>query len=64
MEYIPVSDARFAPYGRIVTEYDDTELLQALERTTIPENGTLYVPSDSALEALPVFAQLEQQPFG
>ena len=64
MEYIPVSDARFAPYGRIVTEYDDTELLQALERTTIPENGTLYVPSDSALEALPVFAQLEQQAFG
>ena len=64
MEYIPVSDARFAPYGRIVTEYDDTELLQALECTTIPENGTLYVPSDSALEALPVFAQLEQQAFG
>lgn len=64
MEYIPVSDPRFASYGRIAEEYDSKGLLEALADTPLPEKGTLYVPSAPELEVLPVFAQLEQRAFG
>lgn len=64
MEYIPVSDPRFAPYGRVVEGYDCTGLLAALEHTPLPGRGTVYVPSAQELEALPVFAELERRAFG
>lgn len=50
----------FRRYGRILTEYDMTELLHAMEATPLPED-VIYVPSDAALEKLPVFEKLTEQ---
>lgn len=50
----------FCRYGRILKEYDMSELFHAMEATPLPE-GVIYVPSDAELERLPVFEELTEQ---
>jgi hypothetical protein len=65
MKAKPVSDKSFKPYGYVVEGYDFSELLKTLDETTDkPDAGTIYVPSDPKLEALPVFAELRDRAFG
>lgn len=65
MNITPVWDASFAPFGRVVTGYDTAPLLRALRETTPkPNRGTVYVASDAALEALPIFTQLADGCYG
>lgn len=60
-----VEDEAFAPYGRIVKGYDFTSVINYMEQhTTIPENGNVYFPSIEAMEALPVFAEVQQTLYG
>ena len=65
MELISVFDSRFAPYGQVLEGYDFAELIQVLEeQTPCPEDGTVYVASDEALEALPIAAEVRNRGFG
>ena len=52
----PVFDVRseaFFPYGRVLSQPDPEELLSYMrELTPIPEEGNLYVASDTAMETL------------
>ncbi|AEF80611.1 DUF4867 family protein [Leadbettera azotonutricia] len=65
MHVKPVSDKSFKPYGYVVEGYDFSKLLKTLEETTEkPNEGTIYVPSDPKLEALPIFAELQDRAFG
>lgn len=65
MELIPVFDSRFAPYGQVLEGYDFTDLIETLETSTpCPEDGTVYVASDAALEALPIAAEVRDRGFG
>ncbi len=65
MEIISCHDPRFRPYGQVLEGYDFTELMDAMARTTpAPADGTVYVASDPALEALPVYAELRDRGFG
>lgn len=63
MEIINARDQRFRQYGKIITEYDCNELLQAMEKVTPPE-GCTYVASDPELEKLPIFRELTETFYG
>ena len=65
MEQISVFDGRFAPYGQVLEGYDFTDLIRVLEESIpCPEDGTVYVPSEPALEALPIFGEVRDRGFG
>lgn len=60
-----IRDQSFEPYGRPVGGYDFAPLLAVLsEKTPKPADRTVYVPSDAALEALPVFDELSGRLYG
>lgn len=63
MQIKPITDPAAARYGRIVTEYDMTEMQAALEKTPCPE-GVVYVGSEPSLEALSVFKVFEEEIYG
>ena len=48
MKIRPVTDASFAPYGRVVEGYDVAPLLAALEKTPLTDS-VVYVPRDEQL---------------
>jgi hypothetical protein len=59
-----VRDAEFRRYGRVVRDFDCTQLLELLGRTPLPQEGTVYVASDEALEKLDAFKQIQSLEFG
>lgn len=65
MKILPVTDASFASYGKIVEGYDFKELLETLERATpLPEDGPGYVPKQEELQSLSITAQLSSNEYG
>lgn len=64
MELIPVTDPRFAPFGR-VTGGDFKQLLDVLrDKTPCPKDGVVYVASEEALEQLPTTEWLSAHLYG
>ena len=63
MNLIPVTDARFKKYGRIVKDVDFKELIEEMEKTPCRED-VIYVASVPELEALPVFDELVERTYG
>ena len=63
MNLIPVTDARFKKYGRIVKDVDFKELIDEMKKTPCPED-VIYVASVPELEALPVFDELMERTYG
>ena len=60
-----VFDPEFKPYGKIAEHYEVKQLTDQLnEITPKPEAGTVYVPSDSKLEELSIFAELSSRCYG
>lgn len=60
-----VSDPEFASYGRVVTGYDFSGIIDYMENNTpIPENGNVYVASVPEMEALPVSAEIRKVFYG
>jgi len=64
MEILSVYDKEFKKYGRLVKGYDLKELMEALNSTPLPEEGTAYVASDPSLEALDIKDQFSANLFG
>ncbi len=63
MEIKQVTDPAFGAYGKIITGYDCSELLAAMEQTPVPED-TIYVASDAGMEKLPVCRLIEKNLYG
>lgn len=60
-----VQEKAFIPYGRLVTEYDFSDLISFMEANTeIPGEGNCYVASVPGLEAFPVKCELENVFYG
>ena len=65
MKIRPISDESFIKYGKPVEGYNLAPLFNILsEKTPKPKDGTVYVPSEPALEALPVFSELSASLYG
>lgn len=59
-----VTDESFAPYGKIITGYDVSPLVNALENETPLTGGVEYVPSEPALEKLSIAAEIQDNIYG
>lgn len=64
MKIYSVSDREFRMYGKVVSGFDCSELLQELKKTPLPQDGTVYVASDPKLEKLDIFTELRDLEFG
>lgn len=58
-----VTDASFRKYGRVISEVDFTELLEAMEKSPLPE-GVEYEPSIDYLEATSLMDKLQTAYYG
>ena len=58
-----VTDPAFKAYGRIITGYDFSGLLKAMEQTPLPED-VIYITSLPEMEALPAAKELENGIYG
>lgn len=63
MKIYSVNDPEFRKYGRVVTNVDFTQLVEALKKTEVPE-GVVYEPSVASLEATPVMKALSDTTYG
>lgn len=62
---LPVRDAAFATYGRVLEGYDLSQLVAYMEeQTPIPENGNIYVASVPEMEQIPVVEQIQNVFYG
>ena len=57
------TDPAFKAYGRVITGYDFSGLLKAMEQTPLPED-VIYIPSLPEMEALPAAKELENGIYG
>ena len=64
MHIYSVTDAEFKPYGKVLEGYDTAELLAAMEKIPMPEEGTAYEPGIASLEACAVFADFRDRAYG
>ncbi len=64
MEIFTVYDEAFRPYGRVLEGYDTEELMTAMRRVPMPEEGTAYRPGIDSLEACAVFAAFQDRAYG
>ena len=63
MELLNVCSPEFRPYGRVISGYDVSGLMKAMESTALPE-GVVYVASVPGLEALPIGRELSDGIYG
>ena len=59
-----VTDPSFGKYGKIVKNIDFSGLVQVLNEKTPNPEDVVYEPSVEALEALPVFDELQTKTYG
>ena len=64
MKIYSVFDRAFRRYGQVAEHYDTAELVEGLRRTPMPESGTVYVPEDPILQALPAMAEVRDRFYG
>lgn len=63
MEIKKVTDASFRKYGRVIPEFDFSELVEKMAETPLPDD-VVYEPSVELLEALPIKEKLETAYYG
>lgn len=64
MEIQKVTDASFGVYGKVLTGYDFTEMLEVMNHTPCPADDVIYVPGTDELEALSVAKELKRRAYG
>ena len=64
MKIYSVYDPEFRPYGQVLEGYDTAPIVEALANHTPLPEGVEYVPSEPALESLPVKEQMQDHVFG
>ena len=64
MKFYSVTDPEFKAYGKVLEGYDTAELLEAMEKIALPEEGTAYEPGIESLEKCRVFLQFRDRAYG
>ncbi len=64
MKIQSIFDKSFAEYGQVLAGYDTQSLVKALQSATPIPEGVDYVPSEPALEVLPVLGDLRNNAYG
>ena len=58
-----VTEESFKKYGKVLNDFDFSELLKEMNTTPVPED-VIYVPSEERLEALDVAKELKNRLYG
>lgn len=64
MHIYSVADPEFVPYGKVLSGYDTAELIAAMRKIPLPEQGTAYKPGIDALEACEIFGAFRANAYG
>ena len=64
MKIYSVYDPEFSPYGKVMTGYDTTCLLDAMKTIPMPVTGTAYEPSIPTLEATSIYGEFQNNAYG
>lgn len=64
MKIYSVSDPEFRPYGKVLTGYDTSVLVAAMQTVPMPERGTAYEPAIEALETCGIFDAMQNRAYG
>lgn len=64
MKIYSVSDPEFRPYGKVLTGYDTSALVAAMQTVPMPERGTVYEPAIEALETCGIFDAMQNRAYG
>lgn len=64
MKIQKVTDESFKKYGRVISEIDFTELVEAMQNTPCPADEVVYEPGDAGLEATAVAKVLQEKYYG
>ncbi len=65
VEIKSLSDDSFKPFGRILTEFDVSDLITYMENNTaIPESGNSYIPSEEAMECFEISKKIQNTIYG
>lgn len=60
-----VTDEQFKSYGKVITEYDFSELIGFMESSTkVPEEGNIYYPSIEEMESTRISEELKNHLYG
>lgn len=63
MQVKNVNDLDFKKYGRVLKNYDCTEIIEKMKETPLPQD-VVYEPSIKMLEDLSIFEELKDREFG
>ena len=64
MTIYSVFDPEFREYGKVLTGYDTSELVEAMKKEEMPSEGVAYEPWIDSLEACKIFGELGENAFG
>ncbi|MBQ2734654.1 MAG: DUF4867 family protein [Clostridia bacterium] len=64
LQLFDVNSAEFKSFGRILYNFDPSELIEAAKKIPKPESGSSYLPSVDAFERLEIASQIENDFFG
>ncbi len=64
MKFYSVFDEEFASYGRVIKDFDASEIIAAAKTIENPASGSAYVPSEPKFEALAAAEQIQDRYFG
>jgi hypothetical protein len=64
MTIYSVFDPEFREYGKVLTGYDTSELVEAMKKVEMPSEGVAYEPWIDSLEACKIFGELGENAFG
>lgn len=64
MKIYSVFDPEFREYGKVLTGYDTSELVEAMKKVEMPSEGVAYEPWIDSLEACKIFGELGENAFG
>lgn len=64
MKIYSVFDEEFKPYGKVVNGIETSELIEAMSKIEMPNEGTAYEPSIKSLEDCAVFDDFKKKVFG
>ena len=62
MKIYSIFDPEFQPYGKALQSYDTQSLISAMRTIPMPESGTAYQPSISALEESGILDAMQNEP--
>ena len=64
MKIYSVFDPEFREYGKVLTGYDTSELVEAMKKVEMQSEGVAYEPWIDSLEACKIFGELGENAFG